>query len=490
MAGPARHAHMGGATLSFAMHRRDEPEGDGAEADPDAPGIEPVPELVLAGRAFYRGRLQPLEIGIDADGWIVELGRTLRGARRHDVGDRLILPAATDPHVHFRFPDVPRGVESWGTGTVQAALGGVGLAGEMPNTEPPVTTAERLVERRERGEGRLAVDLLLYAAAAEPRAIAEVARECGAFKLYMSPTSGIDRPVAPAELAPTLQAVAATGLPLSVHAEDTGKFVPEPVPTSPSEWNAARPPEAERNAVGLLVRAAPPSLRLHVAHVTTLDVAEYLEERGISFEATPHHLLLSARAELGTRGKVNPPLRTERTRRALFTAFAAGRVPMLASDHAPHPPEMKERPFALAPSGMPGVATMLPLLLAQARDGNVPLATLLAAACDRPARWFGVPMGRIEVGHRARLLVVDPRQRKTVHAARLPIPCGWTAFEGWEAVFPQEHYRDGVRIVEGAEYVGRPEGVFVRPEYAPSAPEETERPRTALTEAGAGSPTG
>jgi dihydroorotase len=446
---------------------------DPSESEPDRSERVAEPELVLAGRAFYRGKIQPLEIGIDAEGTISHLGRSLRGARRHDVGDRLILPAATDVHVHFRFPDVPRGVESWGTGTIQAALGGVGLAGEMPNSEPPVTTSERLIERRERGRGRLAIDLLLYAAASEPRAIRDVARECGAFKLYMSPTSGIEQPILPAELANTLRAVSATGLPLAVHAEDTSKFVDDPLPASPADWNVARPPEAERAAVERLVRDAPPALRLHVAHVTTVEVATLLRERGHSFEATPHHLLLADRADLGTRGKVNPPLRTERTRRALFRAFADGNVPVLASDHAPHPLDLKARPFHLAPSGMPGVATMLPLLLAQVRDGELPLPTLIAAACDRPARWFGARMGRIALGHKARLLVVDPRQRRTVHAERLPIPCGWTAFEGWEAVFPQEHYRDGERIVEGSEYVGRPIGTFVRPEFAPAPPAPT-----------------
>ena len=76
-------------------------------------------------------------------------------------------------------------------------------------------------------------------------------------------------------------------------------------------------------------------------------------------------------------------------------------------------------------------------------------------------------MGRLAPGHRAHLVVVDPRERSVVDAERLGTRCGWSAFSGREAVFPQEHFRDGEPIVQGGEYVGRPTGRFVRPEYAP-----------------------
>ena len=430
-------------------------------------------EWVIAGRTYYNRRILPIEVGVDDEGRIAAVGRNLRGGRRHDVGDRLILPAATDLHVHFRHPDDPRGVESWGTGTVQAALGGVGLAGEMPNSEPPVTTAERLVERRAAGEGRLAVDLLLYGALTTPARAAPLARECGAFKLYMAPTTGIEPETDDGALVDRLRAVARTGLALTVHAEDPDRFrSTTPPPRTLAEWDEARPAEAEISAIRTLLSTAPPELRLHVAHVTTTAAAAALREAGVSFEVTPHHLLLSTRSAGGARLKTNPPLRDDPTRSELREAWGRGEVPCLASDHAPHPLEGKERPFPLAPSGVPGVATLLPLFLAGLRTGDVDLGRLLASTCDRPARWLGVPMGRIAVGHRANLLVVDPKERATVRAERLPAPVGWTPFEGWEAVFPQEHYLDGGAIVLGGEYVGRPVGKFVRPEYAPPpAPE-------------------
>ncbi len=201
--------------------------------------------------------------------------------------------------------------------------------------------------------------------------------------------------------------------------------------------------------------------------MTTAAAGARIRSAGFSFEATPQHLLLSERSSSDPRFKVNPPLRSETERRALWESFRRGEVPILASDHAPHSAEAKDRPFERAPSGMPGVETMLPLLLARVRAGALDLPTLIAAACDRPARWLGQPVGRIAPGHRANLIVVDFRARHPLSARTLHAPCGWTAFEGTEAILPREHYRDGKRLVEAGEFVGALRGRVVRPEFAP-----------------------
>jgi dihydroorotase len=143
---------------------------------------------------------------------------------------------------------------------------------------------------------------------------------------------------------------------------------------------------------------------------------------------------------------------------------------MLASDHAPHSASSKEALFAKAPSGVPGVGTMLPLLLEEARRGRIELPILLAAACDRPARWVGAPIGRIAVGHRADLLVVDFRDHRAVRGRDLHAPVGWTPFEGRTAVFPRHHLRGGQLLVEDGEFVGGHPGRLFRPEFAPEPP--------------------
>lgn len=429
-----------------------------------------TPARILAGRGFLHGKLQPVEIAISEDGWILSLGRSRSGAPRHDVGDAVILPAATDLHVHFRDPGGPRGLEDIATGTVQAALGGVALVGEMPNTLPPVVDLTSLAEKEARVRGRAAVDMLLYAHASTSHRLGTLATRAGGFKVFLSPTTGVPEPPAGEDVPALLQELAACGLPVSVHAEDPSHFSDERTPLDPVGWNAHRPPSAERAALERLF-PVPTPLRLHVAHVTTPASVARLREEGVSFEATPHHLLLSERSGRTAYTKVNPPLRREADRRGLWEAFARGEVPILASDHAPHLPADKERPFQLAPSGMPGVETMLPLLLARVRASDLELPVLLGAACDRPARWLGQPHGRIAPGHRAHLMVVDFRIRTNVSAARLHAPCGWTAFEGREAIFPREVYFRGERIVAEGEFVGAARGQVVRPEYAPDAPE-------------------
>jgi dihydroorotase len=424
---------------------------------------------VLAGRALVRGRLQHVEVAIDDDGRIRSVGKVRTGAPRHDVGDAVILPAAVDMHVHFREPGGPAEAETIPTGTVGAALGGVSLVGEMPNTRPPLSDVESWRDKVRLVEGRAAVDVLLFATPTVPRALASLSRRAGAFKVYLAPTTGIEESPTSSELPALWGRLAELRLPVSVHAEDPSRFVSKLRLSSPAQWNGHRPVAAERAGLESLTRA-PKLLRLHAAHVTTAAGARTLRAAGLSFEATAHHLLLSDRSGSDARFKVNPPLRSEPERAELWEAFQRGEVPIVASDHAPHPRDAKELPFDRAPSGVPGVETWLPLLLAKVRTGELDLAVLLAAACDRPARWLGQPLGRLAPGHRANLLVVDFTKRSKVEGRELRSPCGWTPFEGWEVVRPREHYRDGERIVEAGEYVGRPIGQVVRPEYAPGEP--------------------
>ena len=173
------------------MRRGTEPPS--APGGPQPPG---PPEQVIAGRAWHAGRLQPVEIAIDADGRIASVGRVRTGGVRHDFGERVLLPAATDLHVHLREPGGAG--ESIPSGTIEAALGGVSLVGEMPNTDPPVTTPDRLDAKAALVRGRAAVDVLLYAAPREPSGVERLSRNAGAFKLFLSPTTAIEEVPDPA----------------------------------------------------------------------------------------------------------------------------------------------------------------------------------------------------------------------------------------------------------------------------------------------------
>jgi len=340
--------------------------------------------------------------------------------------------------------------------------------GEMPNTDPPTTTVDRLEEKEALVRGQAAIDVLLYASPPEASSVRRLSRRAGGFKLYLSPTTGIESVPSGEALAALLAELGQVDLPVAVHAEEPARFLHGSTAVDPPTWDGARPAAAEAAAVARVLDA-PERIRLHVAHVTTAPVAEAVRDRHLSFESTAHHLLLASSDGPDARWKVNPPLRSALERAALWEEYRGGRVPVLASDHAPHSAESKALPFDLAPSGVPGVETTVPLLLAKVAAGDLPFPVLLQSACDRPARLLGQPLGRLSVGHRGNVLVVDFRARSRIHAERLRSPCGWSPFEGAEAVFPVEHWRDGERVVEGGEYVGRPTGSVVRPEYAPGA---------------------
>lgn len=419
------------------------------------------PEEVLEGRILHHGRLISAEVGI-AEGRIVQVARSVSGGRRVDLHDALVLPSATDLHVHFRDPGPPGAVESFATGTVQAALGGIGAVVDMPNTEPPTTDLERLEAKEARVRSRASVDVLLLAALTPRSRVAELGARASGFKLYLAPTTGDLAPPPTADVRALTEEVARTGSALHVHSEDPTTFHDLASPlVDPVGWNAARPPEGEISGLERLL-PAPEGLLLHVAHATTAATVDRALSAGASVEATPHHLLLSAPMLHDATGKVNPPLRSAEDRSALFERFRQGRITMLASDHAPHALSEKERPFPLAPAGVPGVETMLPLLLEQVRRGELPLDVLLRAACRRPALFLGLPRGSVTRGMEADLLVIDFRDRRTLHGRELHAPCGWTPFEGREGVFPRAHYLRGQKIVDDGEFVGGLPGKLLR----------------------------
>jgi dihydroorotase len=177
-----------------------------------------------------------------------------------------------------------------------------------------------------------------------------------------------------------------------------------------------------------------------------------------SIGACPHHLLLDTNAPLShAYGKMNPPLRSPAQRQALWTAFAAGKIPILESDHAPHTQVEKEDSFHQAPSGVPGVETLAPLMLAQAKAGRVALDTVVDALSANPARLIGAhDRGTLEAGKRADFAVYDLSRPVKLHADLLHAKCGWTPFAGHEAILPTHTFLAGRPVVEDGELVAQP----------------------------------
>ncbi len=414
---------------------------------------------VLEGRVLRGGRLEATSVGIE-DGRIVAIQRGLRGEEHWDFGEDLLLPGAIDVHVHMREPGMAA-KEDFYTGTLAAAFGGVTTVLDMPNTRPPTVDLRSFNEKFVAARARANVDFGIIVGLApgrDPRGLEALA---AAYKVYMAETTG-DLWVKDFEAVPDLLAPARrAGRVVIFHAEDP-HYLKSLEEANLRDHLRARPPRAEVSAISHLRDLE--GIRVHVAHVSAREALPILEAAGFSAEVTPHHLLLDASMEaLRGLGKVNPPLRSRADREALLTAFVEAKIPILASDHAPHLLQEKEE-FPVAPAGMPGVETMVPLMLRLVRQGIIPFERFVDAMATKPAATFGLAnKGAIEVGKDGDIMVVRPGEVTKIRGEDLHHKCGWTAFEGWEATFPHTVFLRGDPVVVKGEVEGPLNGRFVAP---------------------------
>lgn len=408
---------------------------------------------VVEGKLFYQGRLQRACVGIE-DGRIVSVKKVLKGEEHFDFGDRLVLPGAVDPHVHFREPGHTN-KEDFQTGSLSAIFGGVTCVLDMPNNVPPTIDADSLREKRERVMGRSWVDYGLFGGVAPSTRISSL-QGCHAFKVFMGSSTQSTLVREEKDLSRIIDEVSVTGKVLSVHAEEDAMLV-RMDERSLRDHEECRPRQAEMAAIGRLLRYQGRA-KINICHVSCMESLASLKGSSATFEVAPHHMLLDSSMDLGAWGKVNPPLRRKADREGLLAAFCRGEIPMLATDHAPHTPDEKERGFGEAPSGVPGVETGLGMLLLLVKKGMLSLDVLVKAACHTPAVTFGMNKGEIAEGRDADLLVIDPRDVRTIRGRDLHSKCGWTPFEGREAIFPQTVFLRGNVVIEDGAIVGDRKG--------------------------------
>ncbi|MEA3199308.1 MAG: dihydroorotase [Thermoplasmata archaeon] len=389
--------------------------------------------------------------------------------RTLDFGERLVAPGAVDAHVHFRDPGHPQ-KEDFGSGTAAAALGGVTTVMDMPNTVPPVFTREAFDGKLAIAAAKAHVDFGLYCGLDERGEALDVLPFASAMKVYLGATTGHLLVRDHGLVRRALVEAAKRGRTVAFHAESQAcleRHAHLVDATFPSHA-ASRPPECEAEAIQSLVEAAAGTgARVHIAHLSTAAGLEAMRGTPFSAEVCPHHLLLTEqRLSQGGRFKMNPPLRAQEDAEALWRALGDGRIAAIASDHAPHTPAEKDVPSqAGCPSGVPGVQTLLPVLLPFAKRGRIALPRLLDASVAG-ARLFGIPRkGMLSPGHDADFAVYDLAAERPVRASEMASRAGWTPFEGMPAVFPTHVALRGSLVVEEGRLVG-PAGAgrFVAPE--------------------------
>jgi dihydroorotase len=413
-------------------------------------------DLVVEGRTLGPEGPEPITVGIQDDRFVEPDGSP-------DVvfDEGYLLPAAIDAHVHFREPgDTHK--EDIQTGTTSAAFGGVAMACQMPNTDPPTATRERYRMQANRVEASAIVDVGTWAGVGPEMKCFELGDEATGYKLYAGPTTGdlmVDDPDTWIE---AVERAADTDRPLAVHAEDPDILAEarrtETDLEDPASHARMRPPEAEVRVLERLApRAARTGARLHAAHTSDPRSIDVVREHDLTCEVTPHHLFLDTKdvEKQGARAKVNPPIRSPTTREKLWEAFKVGHVDCLASDHAPHTLEEKAGSFHEAPSGLPGVETLYPLALARCLEGELSIERVIETCCEGPAELLGLPAGRIEPGLWANL-VHAPEEPEPIGGREVHTRCGWTPFEETVGVFPDHVMVRGSWVVEDHELAVEP----------------------------------
>jgi len=207
--------------------------------------------------------------------------------------------------------------------------------------------------------------------------------------------------------------------------------------------------------------------KVHLLHVSTAEEIELLRERDlgelVTCEVTPNHLFLTAPEcyeRFGTKAQMNPPVRDARHRDALRAALADGTIACIGSDHAPHTLAEKSEPYPRSPSGIPGVQTILPLLLTAVRDGWLALEDVARVACSAPARVYDIARkGTLEVGNDGDLALVDPDVREPLKLEWLRSRAGYSPYEGLEtAGWPRTVVLRGQVAYSRHATVGAPRG--------------------------------
>lgn len=401
--------------------------------------------LITGGTIVNHDGTNEGDIGV-IDGKIRDIGSLAgKSAKKTLKADNLhVLPGVIDSQVHFREPGLVH-KEDLETGSRAAVMGGVTAVFEMPNTNPSTTTVEAIADKVERGRNRMFCDFAFYAGASTDNLdqLAKLERLEGVvgIKVFMGSSTGnllVAEDDALTQLFQTIQRRAA------FHSEDEERLkqrLGEQVMGDAKSHAVWRDEETAINSTKRLLRLAQKSARrIHVLHITTAEeialLAAYKDLASV--EVTPQHLTLhgpEAYERLGTLAQMNPPIRSKRHQDALWEGLQNGTVDVIGSDHAPHTQKEKQNTYPASPSGMPGVQTLVPLMLNHVNKGRLSLQRFVDLTSHGPNRLFGLAgKGRLARGYDADITIVDMKSSKTITNDWMESRCGWTPFDGMKVM--------------------------------------------------------
>ena len=425
--------------------------------------------IIKNGLCFVDGGLKDLDLGIIGDK-IIKIGKiTDENAKVYDAKNKIILPGVIDTQVHFREPG-KNNAENLESGSRAAIAGGVTSVFEMPNTNPPTSTFEEFNKKLKSAENRMFCNYAFYFGATPDNmkelSLVNSLNGCCGVKLFAGSSTGT---LLVSNEKDIEKVISNSSKIISVHSEDENilnkrkKYIKEGDVSSHPNW---RNEDCALESTKRVVRIAQKhKKKIHILHVTTKQEIDFFakNKENVTFEITPQHLTLFAPDcydKLKTLSQMNPPIRTKDHYDKLWEAVNESLVSTIGSDHAPHTLEEKNRIYPLSPSGMPGVQTLLPVMLNHINNGKLNLNKLVKLVCENPCNLFGIKSkGYIKENYDADLTIVDMKKEVIIKNNWIESKCKWTPFNDFKVKgFPVGTVVNGKIVMENGKIVTKASG--------------------------------
>ena len=377
--------------------------------------------IIKNGQCYIDGELKDVDISVK-EGKIKSLGKISEEAKDIiDAKDLTVLPGCIDTQTHFREPG-STDTEDLHSGSRAAIVGGITAVFEMPNTNPPTSTKKEFQRKLDLARNRMYCNYAFYFGAtannADELADLKNLEGCCGIKLFAGSSTGNLLVAEEKDIETVFQNSSKV---VAVHSEDeeilnvNKKLIKDGDVHSHPIWRSV---ECAMSSTRRIVRIAEKhNKKAHILHITTKEEIDFLSQHkgNITFEITPQHLTIYAPEcydKLGTYAQMNPPIRDKSHYDRLWYAVKNNLNDTIGSDHAPHLKVNKEKKYPNSPSGMPGVQTLMPVMLNHINDGKLSLNQLMKLVCENPVKIFGIQnKGFIKEGYDADFTIVDMNKK-------------------------------------------------------------------------------
>ena len=426
--------------------------------------------IIKNGTCFIDGKLSKKDIGI-TNGKISHIEDSIsESAKDNFDADKLtVLPGCLDTQVHFREPG-SIDTEDLHSGSRAAIVGGITGVFEMPNTNPPTSTKKEFQKKLDLAKNRMYSNYAFYFGATADNAneLADLKNleGCCGIKLFAGSSTGNLLVADEKDIETVFKNSSKV---VAVHSEDeeilnkNKKLIKDGDVHSHPIW---RSEECAVSSTRRIVRIAERyNKKAHVLHITTKQEIDFLSQHkgNITFEITPQHLTIYAPDcydKLGTYAQMNPPIRDKSHYDRLWYAVKNNYNDTIGSDHAPHLKVNKDKKYPNSPSGMPGVQTLMPVMLNHVNNGKLSLNQLITLVCENPVKIFGIKnKGYIKKDFDADFTIVDMNKTIEIKNEKIESKCKWSPFNGEKFLgTPVATIINGEIKMKNGEILGDPTG--------------------------------